>query len=122
MRYWIMDKDQTPQRFPLQRLFRHVIKVTGTKAEVCSVLRARGYGLRVNELEQALDAVDMVTVPISELDELSASTEEWFRPPRKPLRARRRSRSVSGEMSERLASRRRMRQPMPAWTRLLRRV
>jgi hypothetical protein len=78
MRFWIMDKDQTPQRFPLQRLFRQVIHVTGTQAEVCSVLRVRGYGRRVNELEQEVDAVDMVTVPISELDELSAGTKEWF--------------------------------------------
>jgi hypothetical protein len=79
MRFWIMDKDQTPQRFPLQRLFRQVVKVTGTKAEVCNVLRARGgYGLRVCELEQESDAVDMVTVPMSELDELCAGTEEWF--------------------------------------------
>lgn len=78
MRLWIMDKDQTPQRFPLQRLVRKVVEMTGTKAEVCSVLRARGYGLRVNELERELDIADMVAVPLSELDELSAGTEQWF--------------------------------------------
>lgn len=78
MRFWIMEKDQTPQRFPLQRLLRQVIKVTGTNAEVCNVLRARGYGLRVNDLERELDTADMVTVPMSELDDLMAGTEEWF--------------------------------------------
>lgn len=78
MRIWIMDKERTPQRFPLQRLFREVIKVTGATAEVCNVLAARGYGLRVNQLEEDLDAVDAVPVPIAELDRLSAGTEEWF--------------------------------------------
>jgi hypothetical protein len=78
MRFWIMDNDQTPQRFPLQRLFRQVIRMTNTKSEVCHVLRARGYGLRINELDHELDSVDMVVVPMSELDRLSAGSEEWF--------------------------------------------
>lgn len=78
MRYWIMDEEQSPQRFPLQRLLHRVIEETGAKAEVCSVLRASGYGLRVNELERELQVVDVVAVPTSELDNLCAGTDEWF--------------------------------------------
>lgn len=78
VRFWIMDEDETPQRFPLQRLFRGVLEATETRAEVCEVSRARGYGLRVNELERGLEVADAVTVPVSDLDELSAGVEEWF--------------------------------------------
>jgi len=78
MRIWIMDKEQTPQRFPLQRLFHKVVKTTGTCSDVCNILRARGYGSRINQLEEELDSAELVCVSTSELDTLSAGTEEWF--------------------------------------------
>jgi hypothetical protein len=78
MRYWISDKDTTPQRFPLQRLLRRVYEVTGTARETCDLHRARGYGERIRTLEERLDSEDVVTIAFAALDELSQGTEEWF--------------------------------------------
>jgi hypothetical protein len=79
MRFWIIDQDQTPQRFPLQRLLRQVTQVTGSTSETCEVLRVRaGYGLRAYELQQKSDAAEFLRVSMAELDELCAGTEQWF--------------------------------------------
>jgi hypothetical protein len=78
MRLWIMDKDQTPQRFPLQRLLHEVIRASGAEVTQCRVVRASGYGLRINRLQEQLDSVDAMDIPVSDLDELTAGVEEWF--------------------------------------------
>jgi hypothetical protein len=78
MRYWIMDKDDTPQRFPLQRLIRRVCEVTHAGTATCNLFRVTGYGMQVHELEKRLDVEDVVTVQLSTLDQLSQGTEEWF--------------------------------------------
>jgi hypothetical protein len=78
MRYWIFDKDETPQRFPLQRLFRRVRGVVGSSAGNCEVMKARGYGLQIHEWEEALDGEEKIVVAFDLLDSLSQGTEEWF--------------------------------------------
>lgn len=73
-----MDTDATPQRFPLQRLIRRIGEVAGDESRACEVRRARGFGERVNALDERLDSVEAITVPLAELEELSRGTEEWF--------------------------------------------
>lgn len=78
MRYWIRDQDETPQRFPLQRLLRRAFEVAGGEQSTCEVTRARGYGLEIRQLEQQLDVEDVVHVSLQVLDRLSEGSEEWF--------------------------------------------
>jgi len=79
MRRWIMDEDDTPQRFPLQRLLRRVFEVTGARDHGCDVTRVRGgYGERVHALEESLDSIDAVRVSFSEIEALTEGREEWF--------------------------------------------
>lgn len=78
MRYWILENDETPQGFPLQRLIRHVREVVGSGLGSFELTKVRGYGLQVHEWEEALDASDRIVVPFELLDRLSAGTEEWF--------------------------------------------
>src|SRR5262245_5632980 len=77
MHYWISDKDETPQRFPLQRLIRRIRDVVAPGAVTCEVLRVWGYGLQINEWDEALRDKEKITVPYELLDALSAGTEEW---------------------------------------------
>ena len=78
MRRWILDKDQTPQRFPLQQLLRRVITVAGIRNDTCELLRARGYGAKVRYLEERLDSEDVVSIAIADLEKLTEGTDEWF--------------------------------------------
>lgn len=74
-----MDEDDTPQRFPLQRLLRRVYEVAGAGVTTCNLSKVRvGYGLRIRELDEQLGPEEVVTISLSELDALSAGTEEWF--------------------------------------------
>jgi hypothetical protein len=78
VRYWIFDKDDTPQRFPLQRLIRRVRSVAGSSSPTCEVTKARGYGLQIREWELTLDSEDNIVVAFDLLDSLSQGTDEWF--------------------------------------------
>lgn len=78
MRYWILDEDETPQGFPLQRLLRRVCEVAGAGSARCDLFKVWGYGLRIHELEEKLASEDMVSISIEEFDQLSEGTEEWF--------------------------------------------
>ena len=50
----------------------------GTESTTCDLFKVWGYGLRIHELEEALDSKDLVSIPIEEFDALSEGTEEWF--------------------------------------------
>lgn len=78
MRYWIMDNDQTPQRFPLQRLIRRICEVTGVEDATCHLLKVRWYGEWIHELDERLDVEETVRIPLRMLHEVSDGTEEWF--------------------------------------------
>jgi hypothetical protein len=80
MLYWVHDGDQTPQHFPLQRLVRRVREEMGPSSEFF-LIRAWGFGERINEWVNGLDALaPNARAPISfdELDRLSEGVEEWF--------------------------------------------
>jgi hypothetical protein len=78
MRYWIMDNDETPQRFPLQRLFRRVCDVAGVEVATCNIHKVRGYGFQIHEWEERLDSEELIVVNRDQLDKLTEGTEEWF--------------------------------------------
>jgi hypothetical protein len=78
VRYWIFDKNQSPQRFPLRELVRRVHEVAAPNAKNCEVTRARGYGLRINQWAEALDHADEIVVPFDLAEDLSQGIDEWF--------------------------------------------
>lgn len=78
MQYWIFDKEETPQRFPLQRLIRRVREVVGTGVRSFELTKVWGYGLQVVKLEEELNNANEIVVPYELLDQLSKGTEEWF--------------------------------------------
>lgn len=79
MRYWIREGDDTPQRFPLQRLLRKVFEVAGPgNSKTCRVFRAQGYGIQIKEWCERLDRCEYLVLPIEVLDRVSQGTEEWF--------------------------------------------
>lgn len=77
-RYWILDQDETPQGFPLQRLLRAVREVAAPAADRCELARVRGYGEQVGEWDSASDAADAVVVSMMDLDRIAEGTVEWF--------------------------------------------
>ena len=78
MRYWIMDRDETPQGLPLQRLIKELRSMLGPTVREFSLTRAEGYGLQVREWDVILDEQESVLVDADFLEELSLGTEEWF--------------------------------------------
>jgi hypothetical protein len=78
MRYWIFDQDDTPQRFPLQRLLRCVREASGARASACRIYKVRGYGEEIHTWEVALDVAESMEVDLADLDSLSAGGVEWF--------------------------------------------
>jgi hypothetical protein len=77
-RYWIMDHDTTPQRFPLRRLLRRINEVAGHGVRTFQVLKAQGYERRIFDLSAQLELNESVTVDLSDLDELCGGVDEWF--------------------------------------------
>jgi thiazole synthase ThiGH ThiG subunit len=75
MRLWIRDEDHTPQRFPLQKLLREVIRAAGAQSVVIHVRRVDGQGERVKQLADKLDTMETVAIPLSELDALAKGTD-----------------------------------------------
>jgi hypothetical protein len=79
LRYWIFDQDESPQRFPLQRLFSLVVQVTPYQAaEKWNITRTQGYGLAVNEIADKSDAADSVSIGRSALHSILTGVDEWF--------------------------------------------
>ena len=60
-RVYILDEDDTPQRFPLVLLFARVLLAIGPRSsESWLITMARGYGQRITRIESELDDVDEV--------------------------------------------------------------
>jgi hypothetical protein len=78
MQYRIYDKDETPQRLPMQKLIHQICKVIAHVPDTCKIFKSRGYGLQINEWEEVLDSVDSILVPFALLEKISKGTEEWF--------------------------------------------
>lgn len=77
-RYWIFDRDDTPQGRPLQRLIRGIQRVLGPKDGKIVVRRAEGYGARIHSWDDRLESRNEIMVSFQDFDEVSAGTEEWF--------------------------------------------
>jgi len=78
MRTWIMDEENTPQRFPLRRLIEIARQEASYTAPVCIATRARGYGASIRNMEIALEDVDSIEVDLREVEGLAEGTREWF--------------------------------------------
>jgi len=78
MRYWILDRDETPQGLPLLELVRRVRTLVPDESLPWHVTKARGYGERVVELDEILDREMEVLVDPEEIERLAAGREEWF--------------------------------------------
>jgi hypothetical protein len=82
MRYWIRDKEKSPQGVPLQKLVRRVRavlrQVEGEPRYQLAVHEARGQGARVDGLEAQLARQRQVPVTFELLDDLSRSPEDWL--------------------------------------------
>jgi hypothetical protein len=79
MRFYIRDEDDSPQRFPLQKLLRVACAQLAISPEAsCELLAHWGYGERIHELGSGLRSDEPVVLSVRELDELVEGKEEWF--------------------------------------------
>jgi len=78
MRYWIRDKENTPQGFPLQVLIELIMQQLGSTICQLWILRSQGYGLRINEWNRLLDQHERIPIDVKLLQEISSGEEEWF--------------------------------------------
>jgi hypothetical protein len=77
-KYWIFDREDTPQGFPLRKLIGKIREVACTSECNFSLRRSQGYGLSVNHWDELLEEADEIPVSSDELERLSVGTEEWF--------------------------------------------
>ncbi|NKC16178.1 MAG: hypothetical protein GKR94_29425 [Gammaproteobacteria bacterium] len=78
MMYWIKDRVETPQQFPLNLLFQLILRCLGVMPLQFAVKRSRGYGIQICEWDDLLDNQDGVLVERGILEKLLEGTEEWF--------------------------------------------
>jgi hypothetical protein len=78
MRIWIMDHDNTPQRFPLQRLITTARHCSHYEEGTCRITRARGYGESIRSLEIELDEVDSLVADLDNIENLALGESQWF--------------------------------------------
>ena len=76
-RYWIFDRDDTPQGFALGRLLRRIRSVLCKEDCEFVLLRSQGYGARICEWDAMLDESEEIRVSADELEALG-SKDEWF--------------------------------------------
>lgn len=77
-RYWMADRDDTPQGFPLRRLVDALVGIAEGQEGPFFVRRARGYGPEVAMLDSQLDNADEVPLSVDEMVRLSTGVEQWF--------------------------------------------
>jgi hypothetical protein len=77
-RYWIFDREDTPQGFPLRVLVARIRELARDAGCRFLIRRAQGYGAQVCRWDEMLDQTDEISVPADELERLSSGTEEWF--------------------------------------------
>jgi hypothetical protein len=78
MKYLIEDNDDTPQRFPLKKLFFCVLETLPTRNVQFHVLRSQGYGLTVNQWDSLLDEQESIVVEKAVLEQMLEGVDEWF--------------------------------------------
>jgi hypothetical protein len=77
-RYWIFDREDTPQGLPLRQLVTNIREAACASGCRFVVRRSQGYGSSVCHWDDLLDQTDEITVSPDELERLSAGAEEWF--------------------------------------------
>jgi len=77
-RYWIFDREDTPQGFPLRELVARIRELARDGGCQFLIRRAQGYGAQVSRWDEMLDLEDEISVPADQLERLSSGTEEWF--------------------------------------------
>jgi len=78
MKYWIKDRVDSPQQFPLKLLFLAIVKTVGTEPLQLHVSRSQGYGRQIAEWDESLDNNAILSVEKDVLEKLLEGTEEWF--------------------------------------------
>lgn len=82
MRYWIRDRESTPQGAPLRKLIRRLRSVLSSPSgESSCKLRLHnieGQGPQVQALENALALEKPVPITFELLDDLSRGTDNWL--------------------------------------------
>ena len=76
-KYWISDRDETPQGLPLRLLIDKIRAYAGAQGQF-RLRRAHGYGLQIGSWNEQLDNSDEVAVSTVELLKASDGNEEWF--------------------------------------------
>jgi hypothetical protein len=77
-KYWILDREDTPQGFPLAQLFAKIRELACSSGCQLLVRRSEGYGSMVCHWDQLLERADEIVVSPDDLERLSSGTEEWF--------------------------------------------
>jgi len=78
MIYWIKDRVETPQKFPLNLLLSLIIRAIGSEHLQFVVTRSQGFGLQINKWGDLLDRQEDLRVERDVLEKLLEGTEEWF--------------------------------------------
>jgi hypothetical protein len=78
MKLAIRDQDDTPQGFPLKRLFCSLTRALEAESVELHVLRSQGYGLTVTEWDNRLDDEDSILVDEPFLSEILEGVDQWF--------------------------------------------
>jgi len=77
MNYWIFDRIDTPQGFPLRGLIDKVLELLGNKVSF-RIFSAWGHGEKIFELDHKTNEYEWVDIPPEILLPLSEGVEEWF--------------------------------------------
>ena len=77
-KYWILDREDTPQGFPLRKLVAEIRELARDGDGRFLIRRSQGYGAQVCQWDDRLDQADEISVTADELERLSSGTEEWF--------------------------------------------
>ncbi|MEZ4306423.1 MAG: hypothetical protein R3F14_00020 [Polyangiaceae bacterium] len=77
-KYWILDKVDTPQGFPLLKLIENIRKVLRTADIRACICRSQGFGLTVNGWDELLSHVDEVPISLADLERIAGGVDEWF--------------------------------------------
>ena len=77
-KYWILDREDTPQGFPLGALIARIRELACSGGCRFLIRRSQGYGVQVCRWDEMLDQLDEISVSADELEHLSRGTDEWF--------------------------------------------
>lgn len=77
-RYWILDREESPQGFPLGLLISKICEATGATDGELRIRRSQGYGAQVCHWDELLDRADEIPVAFEDLARISQGTDEWF--------------------------------------------